>query len=428
MTTLRRLPTLSSYSAGAPTLLVQLLLVASCLIFVAVGAGGGSAIAALAGEAPVSSFSCDFSSFHPQRYAVYHLQSQIKDAEPAITIDGVLNESAWEKTRWTDEFVDIRGLRHWSQPWFATKVKMRYDDNFLYVGAYLEEAEIWANVTHRNDVVFHDNDFEVFVDADGSTHNYKEFEVNAINTTWNLWLNRPYRDGGHENSTRVDLLHGFDMFRHGMKSAVYMKGNPNDAGERLHFWTVEIALPLRELALHSQAVLPPRPYTFWRINFSRVEWTVATTSSGGYVKVRGEVEENWVWSPQYAVNMHMPENWGYIQFRPHFEDEGFDSDVPMDPEWKVRYLSFQLYYAQHAFKVVNGYFARDVTALEPFFQAENAFKCMNVQQLNVTNDGSSFEALLTDAKRPGIPLYAAIIRDDSFIHVHKVDGDIMSVE
>ena len=32
-------------------------------------------------------------------------------------------------------------------------------------------------------VIFHDNDFEIFLDADGSNHNYKEFEMNALNQT-----------------------------------------------------------------------------------------------------------------------------------------------------------------------------------------------------------------------------------------------------
>ena len=45
--------------------------------------------------------------------------------------------------------------------------------------------------------MFDDNDFEVFVDPDGSTHNYKEFEINARNTTWSLMLNKPYIDSGH---------------------------------------------------------------------------------------------------------------------------------------------------------------------------------------------------------------------------------------
>jgi hypothetical protein len=33
---------------------------------------------------------------------------------------------------------------------------------------------------------------QVFVDADGSTHWYKELEVNAINTSWHLTLPQPY--------------------------------------------------------------------------------------------------------------------------------------------------------------------------------------------------------------------------------------------
>lgn len=180
--------------------------------------------------------SCSFSSIHPRRYAVRHLLRTSTSASAnaaGITIDGLLNESAWEETPWSEDFVDIEGARHWSQPWFATKVKMRYDDQFLYVGAYLEETAVWANVTQRNDVVFADNDFEVFVDADGSTHNYKELEVNARNTTWNLLLNRPYRDGGHENSTRVDPEFGFDMFGKGLTSAVFMRGRPNDPGRLL---------------------------------------------------------------------------------------------------------------------------------------------------------------------------------------------------
>jgi hypothetical protein len=97
-----------------------------------------------------------------------------------------------------------------------------------YVAAYMEETEIWGNVTVRNQVVFHDNDFEIFVDPTGTTHMYKEFEVNALNTTWNLLLNRPYRDNGHENSARVDPIHGFDMYRMGLSSAVFLKGVPND--------------------------------------------------------------------------------------------------------------------------------------------------------------------------------------------------------
>ncbi|KAE9085866.1 hypothetical protein PF010_g20307 [Phytophthora fragariae] len=262
---------------------------------------------------------CDFAHLHPRRYAAYHLPPPPDQLSTSITIDGVLDEKVWAEVAWSEPFQDIQGPHFWSQPWFTTKFKLRYDQQFLYVGAYLEETEVWANVSKRNDVIFHDNDFEVFVDADGSTHNYKEFELNARNATWNLWLNRPYRDGGHENSTRVDPEHGFDMLNSGMRSAVFVKGPINDPSERLHYWTVEIALPLSDLALHSKAQVPPVANFFWRINFSRVEWSVRVvtdqeTGKQHYEKKPGLKEENWVWSAQHAVEMHRPEWWGYLQF------------------------------------------------------------------------------------------------------------------
>ena len=67
---------------------------------------------------------------------------------------------------------------------------MRWDDKYLYIGAYLQESDVWAYQTKHDSIVFYDNDFEVFIDPDGSTHGYKEFEINAINTVWDLVLDK----------------------------------------------------------------------------------------------------------------------------------------------------------------------------------------------------------------------------------------------
>ena len=56
---------------------------------------------------------------------------------------------------------------------------------------------------HNSPIFQKDSDFEVFVDPFGSNHHYKELEVNAINTVWNLMLNKPYDDGGEEYSGRI---------------------------------------------------------------------------------------------------------------------------------------------------------------------------------------------------------------------------------
>ena len=35
-----------------------------------------------------------------------------------------------------------------------------------------------------------------------------------------------------------------------------------------------------------------------------------------YAKVEGAPEDNWVWSPQWAIDMHRPEHWGFVTFQP----------------------------------------------------------------------------------------------------------------
>jgi hypothetical protein len=42
-------------------------------------------------------------------------------------------------------------------------MKMLWDDDALYVGAWLEEPQVVATLTEKNSVIFHDNDFEVFI-------------------------------------------------------------------------------------------------------------------------------------------------------------------------------------------------------------------------------------------------------------------------
>ena len=62
-----------------------------------------------------------------------------------------------------------------------------------------------AHFTQRNEPIFQkDYDFEVFVNSSGSNHDYKELELNAINTVWTnliIMLDKPYYDdNGHEHS------------------------------------------------------------------------------------------------------------------------------------------------------------------------------------------------------------------------------------
>jgi hypothetical protein len=266
---------------------------------------------------------------HPRGYVA------CKAAKP-LDIDGMLNEASWRSAPWTDDFVDIEGdLR--PPPRFRTRAKMLWDDTYLYIGAELQEPHVSATLTKRDTVIFYDNDFEVFIDPNGDSHEYYEFEMNALNTVWDLFLPRPYKDSGSAvDSWNIE----------GLKTAVHVRGTLNNPADVDSGWSVEIAMPWSALKQYAHTPAPPNEGDQWRINFSRVEW-LHEIVAGTYSKVRGKREDNWVWSPQWVVDMHRPEMWGYVQFSS--KKPGGEKFVP-DPAWDVKSVLLEVYYAQKAFR------------------------------------------------------------------------------
>ena len=231
----------------------------------------------------------------PKRYVCRRAASPVK-------IDGRIDDAAWAKARWTDWFVDIQGSAA-AMPRFRTRAKMLWDDEYFYVAAELEEPQVWATLTQHDAVIFHDNDFEVFLNPSGDGRNYFEFEINALNTGWDLFLPKPYREGGKaDNSWEIP----------GLRTAIRVQGTLNDARDVDRGWSLEIAIPWSAFASRAP-VERPKFGDEWRVNFSRVEWRV-NVDDGKYVKLPGGKEDNWVWSPQGLIDMHLPDRWGFVRF------------------------------------------------------------------------------------------------------------------
>jgi hypothetical protein len=273
-----------------------------------------------------------------------------------LQVDGRLDEAAWRAVAWSNAFVDIESD---TRPRHATRVKMLWDDERFYVAAELEEPDIWARLSERDSVIFQDNDFEVFIDPDGDTHAYYEIEVNALGTAWDLMLIQPYRDGG-------PAIHAWDIA--GLQVGVDVRGTINHPGDRDEAWTVEIAMPwkvLREAAADHRA---PRHGDRWRINFSRVQW-LTDVRAGAYAKRldaktgRPLPEDNWVWSPQGAIDMHMPERWGTVQFSSVEAGAGATPFVD-EPNDRVKWALRRLYYRQRQYHAAHGRYTSDLAALD----------------------------------------------------------------
>ena len=186
---------------------------------------------------------------------------------------------------------------------------MIWDENFFYILANIQEPHIWANITEKDAVIFHNNDFEVFIDPENDTHNYYELEINALNTVWDLFITKPYRE---LNSSAIN-----DWNISGLKSAIGINGTLNNPTDIDKGWIVEIAIPWSAYKTSYYQDVVPRDM-FWRINFSRVNWE-HTIKDGVYSRKKNDDEKylkeyNWVWSPQGVINMHEPEKWGYVFF------------------------------------------------------------------------------------------------------------------
>lgn len=283
--------------------------------------------------------------FEPETYRAFMTDTPIE-------VDGRPDEEIWNRVAWTSSFSDITGDPD-RTPRYDTRAKMLWDNHYFYILATLEEPHVWATLTERDAVIFMDNNFEVFIDPDGDTHNYYELEVNALETYWDLMLTQPYRNGG-------SAIDAWDIS--GLKIGVDVRGTLNNASDIDSGWTVEMAIPW-EVLLEAAPEGKPQDGSVWRVNFSRVEWKTDIVD-GQYIKKTdpesGEDlrEDNWSWSPQGLVNMHYPEMWGYVEFseeRPGSGSPSFRPDRDETYAWILR----NLYYFQNQHLETFGTFTLD---------------------------------------------------------------------
>jgi hypothetical protein len=303
----------------------------------------------------------------PEGYVVKHISK-------APVIDGDIDENIWQQARWTNDFVDIEGDLK-PKPTLQTNVKMLWDDSCLYVAARLHDPQVWATLKNHDDIVYRDNDFELFLDPANTTHSYYEVEVNALNTIFDLYLNKPYRNQGQ-------AIIGWDA--PGLRTAAKIQGTLNNSIDKDKGWTVEMAIPFKGLNPGFKTTVPEHG-TVWRINFSRVEYDTKV-QDGQNVKLKDEAtgrdlpEHNWVWSAQGVINMHYPERWGYLVFSDQTTgDAGFEMPYA---ELQKKYL-WLVYYRQKEWFKQNHQYAQSLKELG-IESGYNILKKFNNLQLEAT--------------------------------------------
>jgi hypothetical protein len=358
-------------------------------------------------------------------------QNEKESLSPAFDIDGNIDKDIWENVPWSTPFDDIQGEDE-PEPKREipiTQFKALYDDSYLYILAILHPADglsTKAYFTERNSPIYQrDSDFEVFIDVDNSNHMYKELEVNAINTIWNLLLDKPYDDGGQEHSGRIASI-GETMYydvNYEYTATKIISGIINDEKNNTGaLWSVEIALSFTDLL--SNTTYKNSNYTptgnLWRVNFSRVE---------------KEGKINWTWQPQNRwnpalrqfdgfVQMHLPDAWGYFCF---VDDDELASDAArstslssIDPIWPEKLAAMTVYYALHYYKSQNGQFTSDISELILPINIITPF-LIHIQLQSRNESGGGFLICVTNPDNYG-PII--LVSDDRLLRVkHKQSMD-----
>jgi hypothetical protein len=173
-----------------------------------------------------------------------------------------------------------------------------WDQEHLYVAAELAETDVRAEMKEHDSPLYRENAFELFIDPDDDGENYVELEVNALNTTFDLLMSKPYQLRGKADE-KWEIA--------GLRTAVHVVGTLNDSADTDQGWTVEMAIPwaaMKELTAES---LPPKSGTRFRVNLARV--MAPLTDVGGKARYA-------TWSPINEASLHVPRRWGWVEFAP----------------------------------------------------------------------------------------------------------------
>lgn len=246
-------------------------------------------------------------------------------AEPPV-IDGKLSDGAWKTAPRSSAFVD---LVHGTGTRLDTRAAVLWDDEYLYVGYWVEEPDVKATLTERDAPIYKDNDVELFI---AGSDGYYEFEINAYGTIYEVlffWEEdferkgyaalpefdrtdpkaRPFNGVGYKVHPRGKRIGFWNWDYPGLRKAVYVDGTLNDDRDRDKGWTVELALPwsgLEILAKGDGRALPPEDGDVWRMDFSRFN----TYKDAPPAKDSG----GWAWSTHGIWDSHVPECFTYVEF------------------------------------------------------------------------------------------------------------------
>lgn len=253
-----------------------------------------------------------------------------------ILVDGKLNERAWKLAPKSPRFVDIVTGK---PALYDTRAAVLWNDEYLYISYWVEEPFVSATLTEKGDLLFNENNVELFIDA-GDT--YYELEVNALNNIYEVFFiwKDAYKRGGKYDIPEFDIYSkdaytfggnhdripkyfwegthprgirwAFRNWRFpGLKTNVHVDGVINDHNHIDKGWTVELAFPWEGMKwLANGRSLPPQEGDQWNFQFARFEKLHSIDKIVG-----------WAWEPIGSDDNHRPEKFTSVIFSKKYVED-----------------------------------------------------------------------------------------------------------
>lgn len=203
-----------------------------------------------------------------------------------LTIDGKLDEPAWERAQWTGWWVSPDGK---DGPAPRTRARFLWDEGHLYVGVESQDDDVWGTFTERDSNTWEQEVIELFIDADGDQKDYLELQVTPNNVVFDARFEKH----------RSDLAKARAWNMEGLRTGAHVDGTVNQREDTDQGWTVELAVPVAQVP---GAPAPVAHGQTWRVNLFR--WDAPKT--GG--------QKAAAFSPPIVGDFHALDRFGRLRF------------------------------------------------------------------------------------------------------------------
>lgn len=183
-----------------------------------------------------------------------------------LNFDGKLNDAVWEGKLIAKTFYKSKEL---GQAQYQTEIYAMWDEEYLYFGAKMYDEDIIGNLTKRDDPIYNEDAFEIFIKPNKSKKFIYEFEFSPLGTIWDGLNSRralPATSGYREVTTKA-------WNAEGILCAVHVEGTINNWEDKDKYWSLEIKIPLKNFTFRNIASLPKKGDE-WNAIFARCESSV----------------------------------------------------------------------------------------------------------------------------------------------------------